>query len=107
MFAPGIWATAREHIFSTIRAQSSFSVFVERVSRSLSVLVMSYLAFVIMFRVRVFRARARSSDFVICLLNFPFLANKTNQTNTTNQLIVIWHLNFDGLLPKTHSAHRK
>jgi hypothetical protein len=24
MFAPGIWATAREHIFSTIHAQSSF-----------------------------------------------------------------------------------
>jgi hypothetical protein len=28
-------------------------------------------------------------------LNFPFLTNKTNQTNTTNSLrFVIWHLNF-------------
>jgi len=58
-------ATALEHIFSIIRAQSSFSVFVKRVSRSLSVVVTSYLEFVIMFRVRVscFVVRARFSSF--------------------------------------------
>jgi len=64
-------------------AQSSFSVFMERVSRSLSLLVMSCLPFLILFRVRV------PCSELFCL----FLTNKTNQTNTTNQLIVIWHLN--------------
>jgi hypothetical protein len=40
------------------------------------------------------RVRARGSDPNICHLNFPFLANKANQTNTTNQLIAICHLSF-------------